>query len=115
MNLPFTLEVMNKLKCGQNIFRRPLIEKAMAEVGELAKKCPIEVEPLPEIKTQYYRPILTAEEKAKVQEYAKKAMNSTLNYASLIVLLCAENMTLVKEVNEHRAARGIEPLPTFEV
>jgi hypothetical protein len=33
----------------------------------------------------------------------------------MLKLLILENVRLVKEINEHRAARGIEPLETFKV
>ncbi len=33
----------------------------------------------------------------------------------MLAALCLENVRLVKEINEHRAARGIEPLKTFKV
>ena len=33
----------------------------------------------------------------------------------IISLLCLENSMLTREVNEHRAARDIEPLKVYEV
>ena len=120
MNLPSTLEVMHKLKCGQNIFRRPLIEKMMAEVSELSKALSTDldhyIEPLPEFKTKYHAPVLTLEERNKAQAYAKKMIDKYPHrQRTFIAVLCIENMRLVKEINEHRAARGIDPLPVHEV
>jgi len=50
----------------------------------------------------------------------KNAQTLILKYGlgrlqDILNALVMENIRLVKEVQEHRAARGIEPLPTFEV
>lgn len=37
------------------------------------------------------------------------------NLPKMLAALCVENVRLTKEVNEHRAARGIDPLETYEV
>ena len=67
--------------------------------------------------TPYTRPELT-------QYETEKATNNThtlirkyglSNLGTILHMLVLENMRLVKEINEHRAARDIEPLQTFEV
>jgi hypothetical protein len=76
--------------------------------------------------TQYTRPELTAEELKLVdakQLEASHALNKALTQrgirgvitmaAVVINQLLTENARLTKEINEHRAARDIEPLPTF--
>jgi len=45
-------EVQQKLKCGQNLFRAPLIEKLMLEVEQLAKEEGKEIAPEPEKELQ---------------------------------------------------------------
>lgn len=68
-------------------------------------------------KTDYTRPELTEEDqKNAAQDYQR--LIKKFGYGNLPLMmkaLCLENMRLVKECNEHRAARGIAPLPTFEV
>jgi hypothetical protein len=76
--------------------------------------------------TQYTRPELTEEEQKLVeakQLEASQALNKALTQkgirgvitmaAIIITQLLTENTRLTKEINEHRAARDIEPLPTF--
>lgn len=114
-----TLEVLQKLKCGQNIFRRPLIEKMAVEVVALSKSAGLESESLalPEIKVEYHAPVPSQEDKKKAEVGATKLIkeHGYNNLPKIIALLCIENVRLVKEIQEHRAARGIEPLKVFEV
>ena len=70
--------------------------------------------PLP---TPYQRPELTAEDRTQAEQYAAQVFRryGIGKVTLMIAALALENIRLVKEINEHRAARGIEPLPTFEV
>lgn len=67
--------------------------------------------------TAYTRPELTKEEYRHAQEDAGKLFRKygLRNVGITILMLCIENVRLTKEVNEHRAAREIAPLETFEV
>lgn len=71
----------------------------------------------PTTETKYPRPELTKDEMKAAQEDAKQLFRKygLRNVGNMILALCLENMRLVKEVQEHRKARGIEPLPTFKV
>ena len=62
--------------------------------------------------TTYTRPEITKDDMKKAGEYAKKFIvkYGVGNFGKIIVSLCAENIRLTREVNEHREARGIEPL-----
>jgi len=66
--------------------------------------------------TDYTRPELTKDDMNKVSEGAKKLIRKygVNNFGKIIAMLCAENVRLTKEVNEHRAARDIAPLEAFE-
>jgi hypothetical protein len=66
---------------------------------------------------QYTRPELTEEEKAKSKSEAQALFRKYGIQGIVLAVagLCFENRRLVKEINEHRAARGIDPLQTFEV
>jgi len=46
---------------------------------------------------------------ALVRKYGMKRLPEMLQ------ALVIENVKLTKEINEHRTARGIEPLPTYKV
>lgn len=65
----------------------------------------------------YTRPEATTEDKA----LAKKAAETLLkkyglrNFGTMLAHLCLENVMLVREINEHREARGIEPIKVTEV
>ncbi len=64
----------------------------------------------------YQRPEI--EEKELIQakmDVAKLVRKYYRSRDQIIQLLAVENVRLVKEINEHRAARGIDPLPVFEV
>lgn len=65
----------------------------------------------------YTRPELTKDEMKAAQNDAGKLFRKygLRNVGNMILMLCIENMRLVKEINEHRAVRGIAPLETFEV
>lgn len=79
-------------------------------------QCYQQVEWLFATSDNYQRPEL--EEKDLIQarmDVAKLVRKYYRSRDQIIELLAIENVRLVKEVNEHRAARGIEPLPTFEV
>lgn len=65
----------------------------------------------------YTRPELTPEEILKAQKDARTYFRK-FGYQNVLLALGSvflENRRLVKEINEHRAARGIAPLETFEV
>ena len=66
---------------------------------------------------EYTRPELTKEEKLAANKDAQNIFRKHgINGVGIaLVMLCMENRRLVKEINEHRAARGIAPLQTFEV
>jgi hypothetical protein len=63
----------------------------------------------------YPRPMLTPEEQAKQRELARN-INFTQfqSRGRILSKLCEENLRLLKEVNEHRLARGFDPLPGFD-
>lgn len=65
----------------------------------------------------YQRPELTPEEKELAAENAEKLIRKYgyTNLVKMLGMLALENARLVKEIQEHRAARGFEPLPTFKV
>lgn len=67
--------------------------------------------------TDYTRPELNDEEKAQAKRDAETTFRKFGLKGMVLALagLCFENRRLVKEINEHRAARGIAPLETFEV
>jgi hypothetical protein len=65
----------------------------------------------------YTRPEITAEDKATAERDSKALVKKYgyNNLPKILASLAVENVRLVKEINEHRAARGIDPLPVFEV
>lgn len=65
----------------------------------------------------YTRPELNDEDVANANTYAAVLFrkNGLRNVTKILSVLILENIKLAKEVNEHRAARGIAPLETFEV
>lgn len=65
----------------------------------------------------YTPPQLTDADRRQAEEDAKGLFRKygIRNITIMLAALCLENVRLVKEINEHRAARGIEPLKTFEV
>lgn len=67
--------------------------------------------------TDYQRPELTAEDRDKAESYARAAFRKygIGRVVVMVAALCLENVALLKEVNEHRAARGIAPLEGFKV
>ena len=67
--------------------------------------------------TPYTRPELEKTDVNKAHEAARTLIRKygVHNFGKIIALLCVENVRLVKECQEHRAARGIDPLETFEV
>jgi hypothetical protein len=64
----------------------------------------------------YTRPTLTKEEEQKAEQAAKGVMRKFGIQGVVLGLaqVCRENMILLKEVNEHRAARGIEQIKALE-
>jgi hypothetical protein len=66
---------------------------------------------------EYQRPELTDEDRKKAEADAQALIKKYgfNNLPKMLAALCVENVRLVKEIQEHRAARGIEPLETFEV
>jgi len=67
--------------------------------------------------TIYTRPELTDQDRKQAETEAKKLLRKYgySNFPKMLAALCIENVRLVKEINEHRAALGIDPLETFEV
>lgn len=65
----------------------------------------------------YTRPELEEKEVIQARMDAQKLIRKygMNKLAIMLAALVIENVRLVKEINEHRAARGIEPLATFEV
>jgi hypothetical protein len=124
-NMKYTRDIIQKLKCGQNLFRKQSIEAMIKEVIELASSQGIDLETANHFvasvpvatSTEYTRPVLTNDEKYKAEQDAKALIlkYGYGNVAKIIALLAVENVRLIKEIQEHRAARGIDPLPTFEV
>ena len=65
--------------------------------------------------TEYNRPDLTEEEQEKLALVARRFFGKPRPQQILTIsLLLAENAILTREVNEHRTARGYEPLPTYD-
>jgi len=67
--------------------------------------------------TTYTRPELTKDDSRDAMDRARKLIvkYGVSNFGKIIAALCVENVRLVKEIQEHRAARGIDPLETYEV
>jgi hypothetical protein len=67
--------------------------------------------------TDYTRPELTDEDRRKAEADAMDLIKKYgfSNLPKMLAALCVENVRLVKEIQEHRAARGIEPMKVFEV
>ena len=67
--------------------------------------------------SEYTRPELTKEDLKKTSEWLAGLFHKhgVMKTPQVLETLVLENVRLLKEVNEHRAARGIDPLPTFEV
>ncbi len=66
---------------------------------------------------EYQRPELTAGDQMKARLLAVRlvaANKSTRDLRLVMVALVCENAQLTREVNEHRSARGLVPLATFE-
>lgn len=64
----------------------------------------------------YTRPEITEEQKKQMMKFATMLISSrnAQRILSTLLGLMHENARLVAECNEHRAARGLEPLPTHE-
>jgi len=66
-------------------------------------------------KIEYIRPDLTEEEQVKLALVARRFFGKPRSQQIITIsLLLAENAMLTREVNEHRTARGYEPLPTYD-
>ena len=65
----------------------------------------------------YTRPELDAKDREQAENYARATFRKygVGKVVVMVASLCLENVRLLKEVNEHRAARGIDPLPVYEV
>ena len=67
----------------------------------------------------YLPPELTKEEKEHSRLRAKLLFMTYIpegvSVEDIVTLLCEENFRLLKDANQHRAARGIDPLPVYEV
>lgn len=71
---------------------------------------------LPDQSGYYPRPELTSDEGKKYSNVAKKIngiQDSRLRLVYLTTIVC-ENVRLLREVNEHRRARGLDPLPEYD-
>lgn len=69
-----------------------------------------------EEKTAYPRPDIDPQEAEKYSRVARKVNSIPDQMMRLIYVaaMIAENVRLTKEVNEHRIARGFEPLPVYD-
>jgi len=67
--------------------------------------------------TTYTRPEPTAADELQAKKDAEKLIRKygMNNLGKMLAYLCLENAMLTREINEHRAAREIEPLKTYEV
>lgn len=67
--------------------------------------------------TTYTRPELTEADKREAEKTATSLLRKYGfgNFPKIVAALCLENVRLTREINEHRAARGIDPLETYEV
>jgi uncharacterized protein YbaA (DUF1428 family) len=63
--------------------------------------------------TEYTRPVLDPEDLKSVNFWVGKLMAGK-SASQALRLTVMENIRLTKEVNDHRAARGFKPLPTFK-
>ena len=63
----------------------------------------------------YTPPALTDEDREDAKKYAEKIVrkNGPLNLGKILVVLCLENIRLLKEIQDHRAARGFKPAKEF--
>ena len=70
-----------------------------------------------EPKQPYTRPELTQDEANRAQEYAQGMLRKygIAKAVTVIAVMAMENMKLVKEIQEHRAALGYEPFPEYRV
>jgi hypothetical protein len=61
---------------------------------------------------KYVREPVTEEDKKRAADYAQKIikLNGFNNLPKILAILVLENIQLVKEINEHRAPLGIEPM-----
>lgn len=67
--------------------------------------------------TPYPRPELTEKDIDQAETDARALLRryGFNNAIKIIGILAAESVRLLKEVNEHRAARGYDQLPSFKV
>lgn len=61
-------------------------------------------------------PALTAEELETATRMAVQmtSMRSMPDVRKAVIFVICQNMTLLKEINEHRVARGLPPLPAYQ-
>jgi hypothetical protein len=66
---------------------------------------------------KYVRPEPTDEQKAEAKKTAEALVRKygINNLGKMLALLCLENVMLTAEVQEHRAARGFEPMEVHKV
>jgi len=65
---------------------------------------------------KYVRPEPTEKEKAQAKKDAEKLIRKYgAQFGKMLALLCLENVMLVREIQEHRAARGFEPMEVHKV
>lgn len=89
----------------------------MAEVEAITSEKEIDLTPQEVVRVEYIRPNITPKMKTDAEKSARTLIEKYgIESVNLIIgSLAVENMRLVAEINEHRAARGIDPLPVFEV
>lgn len=64
----------------------------------------------------YPRPVVSDQTQREAAQLAARLVNhkNTADIRTAVAGLLCENQRLTLEVNEHRAARGFDPLPTVE-
>src|SRR3972149_3970982 len=82
------------------------LEEFQAGLVKCFRKAPFLIDPI----LPYASPELTDENKKKANEDANKLIkkHGYNNLPKMLAYLCIENVRLVKEINEHRAARSID-------
>jgi phosphopantetheine adenylyltransferase len=66
---------------------------------------------------QYVRPELEEKDLIQARMDAQRLIRKygMKNFERMFSALCIENVKLVKEINDHRVARGFAPLEVFKV
>jgi hypothetical protein len=101
------IELIDKLENALHINDQRQVGRVLTELRHMANG-----------KTSTYtRPELTQDEKKVAELCVNKLLRKYgySNTAKIVAALAIENVRLVKEINEHRAALGIAPLEVYEV